>query len=94
MTYKNLEIVILNIDIPEYGLKKGDSGTVVDVYEDLESYEVEFIKDNGKTVALLTLDSTEISPKPEINFKSHKSDKIINRSIIGDLPFSIYTYAY
>lgn len=91
MTYKNLEIVALNHDILEYGLKKGSTGTIVDVYEDGEAYEVEFMTDEGKTIAVLTLNFTDISPKPEINLESHKSDQIIKRSIIGDLPF-IYPY--
>lgn len=92
MTHKNLEIIALNHDIPEHGLKKGDTGTVVDVYEGEEAYEVEFMTDKGKTIAVLTLDLTDISPKPEINLGSYESDKIIKRSVIGDLP-CIYTYA-
>lgn len=94
MTYKNLEIVTLNHDISEYGLEEGDAGTVVDVYENGEAYEVEFMTDEGKTIALLTLNSTEISPKPEINLKSHKSDKIINQKIIGDAQFIYSLYLY
>lgn len=92
MTYKNLEIVALNRNISEYGLKEGDTGTVVDVYEGGEAYEVEFMTDEGKTIAVLTLNFTDISPKPKINLESHKSDKIINRSIIGDLPFIYSLY--
>lgn len=91
MTYKNLEIVALNHDISEYGLKKGDTGTIVDIYEGGKAYEVEFMTNEGKTIAVLTLNFTDISPKPEINLESHKSDQIIKRSIIGDLPF-IYPY--
>lgn len=91
MTYKNLEIVALNHDISEYGLKKGDTGTIVDIYEGGEAYEIEFMTNEGKTIAVLTLNFTDISPKPEINLESHKSDQIIKRSIIGDLPF-IYPY--
>lgn len=93
MTYKNLEIVALNHDVLEYGLKRGDTGTIVDVYEGEEAYEVEFMTDEGKTIAVLTLNFADISPKPEIDLKSHKSDQSIKRSIIGDLPF-VYPYTY
>lgn len=92
MTYKNLEIVVLNHDIPEYRLKEGDTGTVVDVYEDGNTYEVEFMTAKGKTIAVLTLNFTEISPKVKINLKSQKSeksDRSFQPSTIGNLPFSL-----
>ncbi len=92
MTYKNLEIVVLTHDISEYGLKEGDTGTVVDVYEGGEAYEVEFMTDEGKTIALLTLNFADI--KPKINLESHKSDEIINRSKISDLPFIYPSFIY
>lgn len=90
MTYKNLEIVTLNHEISEYGLRKGDTGTIVDVYGGGETYEVEFMTEEGRTIAILTLDFKDISPKSEIDLKSNKSDKIIQRSVIGDLPFTYY----
>lgn len=62
MTYKNLEIVALNHDISEYELKEGDTGTIVDVYESGEAYEVEFVSSYGETIALLTLDPSDLRP--------------------------------
>jgi len=94
MTYKNLEIVALNHDISEYRLKEGDTGTIVDVYEGGEVYEVEFMTDEGKTIAVLTLNFADINPKPKINLESHKSDEIINRSKIGGLPFIYPSFIY
>lgn len=62
MTYRNLEIVALNHDISEYELKEGDTGTVVDVYNNERGYEVEFINSRGETIALLTLNSYDLRP--------------------------------
>jgi len=42
------------MDLPEYGLRKGDLGTVVEVYEP-DGLEVEFVTASGKTEALVTL---------------------------------------
>lgn len=58
---KELEIVKLTHDISEHKLLKGDEGTIVEVYKNGEAYEVEFISKEGKTVALLTLKSDDIS---------------------------------
>ncbi|MDO8570676.1 MAG: DUF4926 domain-containing protein [Candidatus Daviesbacteria bacterium] len=96
MTYKNLEIVALNHDILEYGLKKGDTGTIVEIYDGGEIYEVEFITSKGKTTALLTLNITDIGPTAEINLKSQKaerSDRVFQNSIIDDLPFTPNYYS-
>lgn len=52
--------VILTIDLPDSGLEKGDIGTVVDIYQDGEGYEVEFMTLQGKTVALETLLASQV----------------------------------
>ena len=54
MQYKLLEIVVLNTDLPEHGLKKGDLGAVVQIYEP-DGLEVEFVSASGQTQALVTL---------------------------------------
>ena len=58
---KEFEIVELTHDIPEHKLKKGESGTIVEIYKGGKAYEVEFVNEGGKTLALLTLTSDEIS---------------------------------
>ena len=58
--FEELETVILTHDIPESGLKEGDMGAVVSVYGNGSSAEVEFVTATGKTVALLTLKSSDI----------------------------------
>lgn len=64
MTYKLLDIVALTHSIETYDLLEGDTGTIVEVYGNNEAYEVEFVKEDGKTKALLTLSPSDIiSPK-------------------------------
>lgn len=57
---KELDTVVLNHDIEEYGLARGDIGVVVYCYKDSDSYEVEFVTADGKTLAVLTLTSQDI----------------------------------
>lgn len=57
-----LDTVVLNRDIGEHGLTKGDIGAVVHAYQDDETFEVEFVTAEGNTVALLTLAVADIRP--------------------------------
>ena len=59
MSFHPLDVVVLNTDLPTQGLKRGDLGTIVDVY-DAESVEVEFVAASGRTKALVTLRVSEI----------------------------------
>ena len=59
MNFKPLDIVVLNKDLPRAGLKLGDLGAVVEVYEP-DALEVEFVTASGKTEALLTLDVSDV----------------------------------
>ncbi len=59
---QELDIVALTNDIGQYRLKAGDVGTVVHCYDDGDGFEVEFVTAEGKTVALLTLTTTDIRP--------------------------------
>ncbi len=52
--YKLLDTVVLDRDLPEHGLRRGDLGAVVDVHEP-DGLEVEFVLASGRTQALLTL---------------------------------------
>lgn len=58
--FKELETVILTHDIRKYGLRKGDMGAVVNVYDGGKAAEVEFVTATGKTVALVTLISSDV----------------------------------
>jgi hypothetical protein len=60
---KEYDLVLLTHDIDEYGLKAGDAGAVLIVYDGGKAFEVEFVTDKGDTIALLTLDAEEVRPK-------------------------------
>ena len=50
MKAKELEIVELAIDLPEYSLTRGSRGTVVEVFETPEeAYMVEFVDASGQS---------------------------------------------
>jgi hypothetical protein len=57
---RELETIVLTRDIPEHGLAKGDVGAVVHCYAGVEAYEVEFVTADGRTVAVLSLEESEI----------------------------------
>ncbi len=54
MRFKELDTVVLDRDLPEHGLRSGDLGAVVQVYEP-DGLEVEFVTASGRTQALVTL---------------------------------------
>lgn len=59
---KELDTVVLTHDIKEHGLTSGDIGAVVHCYSDSNAYEVEFVTAEGKTIAVLTLNTDDIRP--------------------------------
>lgn len=56
---QELQTVALTRDDPEHGLVAGDIGTVVHVYAGQQAAEVEFVRADGFTVAVLTLRAAE-----------------------------------
>ncbi|MFO0690193.1 MAG: DUF4926 domain-containing protein [Myxococcota bacterium] len=61
MSFKTLEMIVLEHDLPEYALLRGDLGTVVHVYEK-GGLEVEFVTAGGRTEAVVTLRETDVRP--------------------------------
>lgn len=59
MNFKPLDVVVLNKDLPRSGLKLGDLGAVIEVYEP-NALQVEFVTASGRTEALLTLDVADV----------------------------------
>ena len=59
---KEYNEIVLLVDKPEKGLMKGDVGIVVEIYDNYEGYEVEFMTKEGKTVAVVTLEAKEVRP--------------------------------
>ncbi len=56
-----LDTVVLERDLPERGLRRGDIGAVVERYEP-DGAEVEFVTASGKTQALVTLKLSDLRP--------------------------------
>ena len=54
-----LDTVVLDRDLADHGLRRGDLGAVVDVHAP-DGLEVEFVLASGKTQALVTLNHTEV----------------------------------
>ena len=59
MRFQLLDTVVLDRDLPEHGLCRGDLGAVVEVYE-RDAMEVEFVTASGRTQALITLTSADV----------------------------------
>jgi hypothetical protein len=57
-----LDLVALREDLPSRGLKAGDVGTVVFIYDHGRACEVEFVAADGSTVAVETLTSEQVEP--------------------------------
>ncbi len=59
MRFKQLDTVVLDRDLPEHGLRRGDLGAVVEVYAP-DGLDVEFVTASGKTEALVTLKAKDV----------------------------------
>ncbi len=59
MKLRVLDTVVLEKDLPSQGLRRGDVGAVMEVYEP-DGLEVEFVTGSGRTQALLTLKVADV----------------------------------
>ena len=59
MTFAMLDTVVLKRDLPEHGLRRGDLGAVVEVYEP-DGLDVEFVRASGRTQALVELSVADV----------------------------------
>ena len=64
MKFRRLDVVVLERDLPAHGLKRGDLGAVVELYEP-DGLEVEFVTASGRTEALVTLIALDVRPVVE-----------------------------
>jgi len=76
---QELEDIILECDLPEHGLRRGDIGTAVLRHKSGEGYEVEFTTLDGETVAVVTLLASQIRP-------AHKREIAHARELAGLMP--------
>ena len=58
---KELDQVVLAVDLPDHGLLRGDIGTVV-MLHGTEGYEVEFVALDGETLAVTSLSVNQVRP--------------------------------
>lgn len=58
--FKELETIILKHDMKKHGLRRGDMGAVVNVYDGGKAAEVEFVTATGRTIALATLTLSDV----------------------------------
>ena len=73
---QELEDVVLETDLPEHGLRRGDIGTVVLIHREGQGYEVEFTTLDGETVAVVTLLAVQVRP-------AHKREIAHARELAG-----------
>jgi hypothetical protein len=59
---KEHDIVVVTEDVPEEGLTAGDVGTVVNVHNNGEGYEVEFTTLAGQTIAVASMRDQQVRP--------------------------------
>ena len=59
---KLFDVVALVDDLPEYNLRRGQVGTVVEILADGAAFEVEFSDRDGRTYESLGLRSDQIMP--------------------------------
>ena len=60
MMIRELERVALTVDLPDYHLRAGDMGTVVDITSDGTEYTIEFFTLDGETFAVVPVSVEQI----------------------------------
>ena len=78
-TIKLLDIVALTVDLPEHKLRRGESGTVVELLAGGTAFEVEFSDDNGQTYESIGL-------RPDQLIVVKKSGKRSDFAIVTHIP--------
>ena len=57
---KEHDVVALTEDRPADGLYKGDVGAVIHCYQTIETYEVEFIDERGRTKRIASIPAPQL----------------------------------
>jgi hypothetical protein len=76
---QELDDIILECDLPDHRLRRGDIGTVVLVHREGKGYEVEFTTLDGETVAVVTLLDSQVRP-------AHEREIAHARELAGSTP--------
>ncbi len=56
------DTAVLTRSLPNHALEAGDVGAIVQVYDDGRAFEVEFVAGSGSTLAVVTLEASDIRP--------------------------------
>jgi Domain of unknown function (DUF4926) len=59
VTFALLDTVVLQRDLPDHGLRRGDLGAIVDLHAP-DGLEVEFVRASGQTQALVELTTADV----------------------------------
>ena len=70
--FEMLYCVTLVKDLPEFDLKAGDVGTILEMYAPAD-FEVEFSARRGRLSALLTINAEWLRPSTEEDFKHQRN---------------------
>ena len=62
MKIKEHDCVVLTKNLPAENLEAGDVGTVVHIHKGGAAYEVEFVTLAGDTVAVATVEASDVRP--------------------------------
>ena len=57
---KELDQIVINKDYKEYGIEKGDVGTVVHIYKDFQGFEIEFVSGTDRTFGVYTIKGEDV----------------------------------
>lgn len=60
MKIKEHDCVVLTRDLPAEDLRVGDAGAVIHIHDGGAAYEVEFVTQTGRTVAIATVKADSI----------------------------------
>ncbi|MDA0838588.1 MAG: DUF4926 domain-containing protein [Planctomycetota bacterium] len=60
MNIKEHDCVVLTANLPQEGLEAGDVGTIVHIHKGGVAYEVEFITLAGRTIAVATVEASNL----------------------------------
>lgn len=85
--------VMLNEDLPDYGLKAGTSGAIVEEYQNGAAFTVEFLDDDGYTIDVvdvraeqLTLVAADFQPGEQVALLIDLPEQRLRRGPGGIVP--------
>jgi len=87
------DVAVLTVDLPAYGLKAGDVGTIVMVHGS-RGYEVEFMTLDGEPIAIVSVDAAQVRAVVSSHMSgASEFDVRIHRGCARPLPHHHREYA-